>query len=95
MKSLVFLCQIVLVLIHANADEEVVSVEDVKVEDDVVYITPKQDPDVFFAEHFDSEENFNKKWIKSQVSEKQQLKNDSIIETFFLREIILGQERRC
>ena len=67
MKSLVFLCQIVLVLIHANADEEVVSVEDVKVEDDVVYITPKQDPDVFFAEHFDSEENFNKKWIKSQV----------------------------
>ena len=70
MKSLVFLCQIVLVLIYANADEEVVSVEDVKVEDDVVYITPKQDPDVFFAEHFDSEENFNKKWIKSQVSDK-------------------------
>ena len=93
MKSLVFLCQIVLVLIHANADEEVVSVEDVKVEDDVVYITPKQDPDVFFAEHFDSEENFNKKWIKSQVIEEKLLKNDRI--EIFSREIILGQERRC
>ena len=35
MKTLVFLCQIVLVLIHANADEEVVSVEDVKIENEV------------------------------------------------------------
>lgn len=62
-----FLCQII---VSSIADEEVVSVEDVKVEDDVIYITPNHHPDVFFADHFDNEDNFNKKWIKSQAKKE-------------------------
>ena len=49
------------------ADEEVVNVETVKTEDDVVYLTPKSDPDVFFTDHFDDEVAFQKKWIKSKA----------------------------
>ncbi len=41
-----------------------VSVETIRPEDDVVYISPDANPDVFFAEHFDDEDAFNKKWIK-------------------------------
>lgn len=46
--------------------ETVVKVETLQPEDnDVVYLTPEANPDVFFAEHFDGdEEAFEKKWIK-------------------------------
>ncbi len=44
--------------------EQVISVETLRQEDDVLYITPETNPDVFFAEHFDDEEAFEKKWIK-------------------------------
>ncbi len=44
--------------------EQVISVETLRPEDDVLYITPETNPDVFFAEHFDDEEAFEKKWIK-------------------------------
>ena len=47
-----------------NADEE----SPAKVEiDPVPYVTPDIDPSVYFAEHFDSEEAFEKKWIKSSA----------------------------
>ena len=42
--------------------------ETLKPEDDVIYISPETNPDVFLAEHFDvDEETFDKKWIKSQA----------------------------
>lgn len=53
--------------VHHGEDESIVSVETLRAEDDVVYITPDTHPDVFFAEHFDEEEAYEKKWIKSQV----------------------------
>ena len=47
-----------------NDDEESTA----KVEiDPVPYVTPDIDPSVYFAEHFDSEEAFEKKWIKSSA----------------------------
>merc|ERR1739844_576334 len=53
-------------LLKAQDDPEV-SVETVKTEDDVIYITPNSHPDVFFADHFDDETAFGKKWIKSKA----------------------------
>ena len=46
---------------------EVINVETIKPEDDIVYLTPNSHPDVFFADHFDDEAAFNKKWIKSRA----------------------------
>ena len=47
-----------------NDDEE----SPAKIEiDPVPYVTPDIDPSVYFAEHFDSEEAFEKKWIKSSA----------------------------
>ena len=55
-------------LLKAEEPEDpIVSVETVKVEDDVAYLTPNLHPDVYFADHFDDEEQFKKKWIKSQA----------------------------
>lgn len=48
-------------------EPEVVNVETLKPEDDIVYLTPNPHPDVFFADHFDDEAAFKKKWIKSQA----------------------------
>jgi len=50
-----------------KAQDPEVSVETVKTEDDVIYITPNSHPDVFFADHFDDETAFGKKWIKSKA----------------------------
>jgi calnexin len=50
-----------------NDPNVIVSVETVKGEDDIVYLTPDLHPDVFFADHFDDEVAFNKKWIKSRA----------------------------
>lgn len=47
--------------------DSIVSVETLRPEDDIVYLTPDAHPDVFFAEHFDSEEAFGRRWIKSQA----------------------------
>ena len=48
-----------------NADEDDVEVQPEV--DPVPYVTPDIDPSVYFAEHFDSEESFGKKWIKSSA----------------------------
>ena len=64
---------LILVLFLASvlkAEEQtpnVVSVETLKAEDDVAYLTPSAHPDVYFADHFDDEAMFKKKWIKSQA----------------------------
>ena len=51
-----------------NAQDPEVTVETVKSEaDDVIYITPNSHPDVYFADHFDDESAFAKKWIKSKA----------------------------
>jgi len=52
-----------------ESEEEIVSVETIRPEDDVLYITPDANPDVFFAEHFDAPEEdvLDKKWIRSQA----------------------------
>ncbi|TRY71728.1 hypothetical protein TCAL_03416 [Tigriopus californicus] len=77
----VWLALMVLVTAHLpedNGDDEAqvesedfegpsVTSEHVKSEDDVIYITPETHPDVFFAEHFDDEAYFSKKWTKSQA----------------------------
>ena len=63
-----FLVLILAALLKAEEpDESVVSVETLKPEDDVAYLTPNLHPDVYFADHFDDEEQFKKKWIKSQA----------------------------
>ena len=63
-----FLVLVLALALHAAEEEpEVLSVETLKSEDDVVYLTPNPHPDVFFAEHFDDEAAFKKKWIKSQA----------------------------
>ena len=50
-----------------NTDEE----HTAKVEVDTVpYVTPDIDPSVYFAEHFDSEEAFEQKWIKSSAKKE-------------------------
>ncbi len=54
-----------------DGEEEVISVETLKSEDNVIYITPETNPDVFFAEHFDDEEAFEKKWIKCVENQSQ------------------------
>lgn len=49
-----------------NADEDDVSVQPEV--DPVPYVTPDIEfPSVYFAEHFDSDESFGKKWIKSSA----------------------------
>ncbi len=55
------------VLLLVASDPDVVNVETIKAEDDVVYLTPSLHPDVFFADHFDNVDIFNKKWIRSQA----------------------------
>ena len=50
--------------------DSVVTVETVTPpEDDVVYLTPESNKDVFFAEHFDDGHDglMDKKWIRSQA----------------------------
>merc|ERR1712029_451755 len=55
-------------LLKAEEPEDpIVSVETVKVEDDIVYIRPNSHPDVYFADHFDEETDFQKRWIKSKA----------------------------
>lgn len=49
-----------------NADEESATELPVEVET-VPYVTPNIDASVYFAEHFDSEEVYEKKWIKSSA----------------------------
>ena len=36
----------------------------------VPYVTPDIDPTVFFAEHFDSDNTFEAKWIKSSAKKE-------------------------
>ena len=63
-----FFIVLVLAVAKLNAHEETkVTIETVKSEDDIYYITPKSHPDVFFADHFDDETEFQKKWIKSKA----------------------------
>ena len=62
----IFIVLVLASLLNAQ-DPEVVTVEEVKTEDDVVYLTPQLHPDVFFADHFDDEDMFKKKWIKSKA----------------------------
>jgi len=54
-----------------NAQEEdgpSVTVENVVSADgDIIYITPSSHQDVYFADHFDDESVFEKKWIKSKA----------------------------
>lgn len=58
---------LVVALVRGDDHESYVTVETLKAEDDVVYLTPTSHPDVFFSDHFDDEEAFNKKWIKSKA----------------------------
>jgi hypothetical protein len=37
----------------SSQDEDEVTVETIKQEDDIAYITPDHHPDVFFSDHFD------------------------------------------
>ena len=46
-----------------NLDDSIVKPE----EDPVPYISPDIDHSVYFADHFDSEEAFEAKWIKSSA----------------------------
>ena len=48
-------------------NDEIKEVESQPELDTVPYVTPNIDPSVYFAEHFDSEESFEKKWIKSSA----------------------------
>ena len=48
-------------------NDEIVEVESIPEVDTVPYVTPDIDPSVYFAEHFDSEESFETKWIKSSA----------------------------
>ena len=52
------------VLVENDEIEEVESKPEV---DTVPYVTPDIDPSVYFAEHFDSDESFENKWIKSSA----------------------------
>jgi len=55
-----------------NTDDVITSTEievEVPEADPVTYITPNIDPSVYFAEHFDSDETFEKKWVKSSVKQ--------------------------
>ena len=47
-----------------NTDDEPTAKPEI---DPVPYVTPDIDPSVYFAEHFDSEEGFENKWIKSSA----------------------------
>lgn len=62
-----FFIVLVLAVAKLNAQESEVTIETVKSEDDIIYITPKSHPDVFFADHFDDETQFQKTWIKSKA----------------------------
>ena len=48
-------------------NDEIKEVESQPELDTVPYVTPNIDPSVYFAEHFDSEESFETKWIKSSA----------------------------
>ena len=69
MRSLLIFLWISAIVVKAD-DEQMVSSEILKPEDDVVYITPNHHPDVFFTEHFDNEKTFKNKWIKSQAKKE-------------------------
>jgi hypothetical protein len=59
---------------HDASDQQTtVTVETLKPEEDVVYISPETQQDVFFADHFDSQEAFEKRWTKSQVRHSHKL----------------------
>ena len=53
-----------------NEDEKRQDWVSINPSDDIIYLTPKQDPDVFFADHFDNQADFTKKWIKSQAKKE-------------------------
>ena len=48
-------------------NDEIKEVESIPEVDTVPYVTPNIDPSVYFGEHFDSEESFESKWIKSSA----------------------------
>ena len=62
-----FLIIVLLAIGNLKAQDPEVTVETVKTEDDILYITPSSHPDVFFSDHFDDEGVFEKKWIKSKA----------------------------
>ena len=74
-KNLAVLLLLTLAIQNILAEDDDVLVENDEIEeveskpevDTVPYVTPDIDPSVYFAEHFDSEESFENKWIKSSA----------------------------
>ena len=74
-KNLAVLLLVTLAIQNILAEDDDVLVENDEIEeieskpevDTVPYVTPDIDPSVYFAEHFDSEESFENKWIKSSA----------------------------
>ena len=51
-------------------DDEEVTVEHVKHEDDIVYLTPDHHPDVYFSDHFDHQVNWDGSNILNYVASR-------------------------
>ena len=74
-RNLAVLLLLTLAIQNILAEDDDVLVENDEIEevetkpevDTVPYVTPDIDPSVYFAEHFDSEESFENKWIKSSA----------------------------
>ena len=74
-KTLAVLLLVTLSIQNILAEDDDVLVENDEIEeveskpelDTVPYVTPDIDPSVYFAEHFDSDESFENKWIKSSA----------------------------
>ena len=74
-KNLAVLLLLTLAIQNILAEDDDVLVENDEIEeveskpevDTVPYVTPDIDPSVYFAEHFDSEESFENKWIISSA----------------------------
>ena len=62
-----FFIVLVLAVALSNSQDPAEPEVSAKAEDDIVYIRPNSHPDVYFADHFDEETDFQKKWIKSKA----------------------------
>jgi len=62
-----FFIVLVLAVALSNSQDPAEPEVSAKAEDDIVYIRPNSHPDVYFADHFDEETDFQKRWIKSKA----------------------------
>ena len=73
-RTIALLLSVIIAIHTTKGEDDEVLVENIDDDtpetpeiDPVPYVTPDIDPSVYFAEHFDSDESFEKKWIKSSA----------------------------